>query len=73
MHSFFSNFSLFLYAIAKVALNCGIVFAVFIFYVARKWAKAHPEQPSDDLVVNLPTADRAWLKTEEIRKVWRRA
>lgn len=69
MTSELANLSLFFYAVAKALLMTWIGPSVLIVYVAVRVARAFgvPAQPSDDLVVSLPTADRKWLAARETK------
>lgn len=68
MTTLFSNLSLLAHCVGKILLLTGIVPAIFFVYAAQLLGKLFrvPAQPSDDLVVSLPTANRRWVGTHPI-------
>jgi hypothetical protein len=70
MHSLLLNLSLYFQLLGRVAVECGFVFAVLVFYAARTWARAlgvpAPNQGESwskwrNLLINFLTRSTSWL------------
>jgi hypothetical protein len=59
MTTLFSNLSLLAHCVGKILVLTGFVPAILFVYAAQLLVKVFrgPAQPSDDLVVSLPTAN----------------